>query len=80
MIVVAGHLQVEPDARAPDLQGCRDVVRLARAADPAFARSVAYADPPTVRPHPPWATGWMLWLKRKVLSGSYSPLTAASRR
>jgi quinol monooxygenase YgiN len=58
MIVVAGHLQVEPDARAPYLQGCRDVVRLARAADGCldFALSPDLLDPGRINIFERWQT------------------------
>ncbi|MCH1866887.1 putative quinol monooxygenase [Nocardioides sp. CFH 31398] len=44
MILVTGHLLVDPDARAEFLDACRDDVRAARAADGCLAFSLA-ADP-----------------------------------
>lgn len=58
MIVVAGHLQVEPDDRAPYLQGCCDVVRLARAAEGCldFALSPDLLDPGRINIFERWRT------------------------
>lgn len=58
MIVVAGHLQVEPDDREPYLQGCCDVVRLARAADGCldFALSPDLLDPGRINIFERWQT------------------------
>jgi quinol monooxygenase YgiN len=58
MIVVAGHLQVEPDDRAPYLQSCCDVVRLARAADGCldFALSPDLLDPARINIFERWQT------------------------
>lgn len=58
MIVVAGHLQVEPDDREPYLRGCCDVVRLARAADGCldFALSPDLLDPGRINIFERWQT------------------------
>jgi quinol monooxygenase YgiN len=58
MIVVAGHLQVEPDGRASYLEGCRDVVRLARAVDGCldFALSPDLLDPGRINVFERWRT------------------------
>jgi quinol monooxygenase YgiN len=58
MIVVAGHLQVEPDERSSYLQGCRDVVRQARASDGCldFALSPDLLDPGRINVLERWQT------------------------
>ena len=58
MIIVAGHMQVEPDGRASYLKGCRDVVRLARAADECldFALSPDLLDPGRINVSERWQT------------------------
>lgn len=58
MIVVAGHLQVEPDGRASYLEGCREVVRLAQAAHDCldFALSPDLVDPSRVNVFDRWQT------------------------
>lgn len=44
MVIVAGHLIVEPEDRAPYLAGCAEIVRLARAAAGCLDFTIA-ADP-----------------------------------
>jgi quinol monooxygenase YgiN len=58
MVVVAGHLQVEPDDRAPYLQSCCAVVRLARTADGCldFALSPDLLDPGRINIFERWET------------------------
>lgn len=58
MIVVAGHLQVDPDGRASYLDGCHDVVRQARAAQGCldFALSADLLDPGRINVLERWET------------------------
>lgn len=58
MIVVAGHLQVEPDTRASYLEDCRAVIRLARAANGCldFALSPDLLDPGRINVFERWET------------------------
>lgn len=58
MIVVAGHLQVEPGNRAAYLEDCRSVVRLARAAEGCldFALSPDLLDPGRINVFERWQT------------------------
>ena len=58
MIVVAGHLQVEPENRAAYLERCRDVIRLARAARGCldFALSPDLLDPGRINLFEHWQT------------------------
>ena len=56
MIVVGGYLQVEPAERAAYLEGCHDVVRLARAAGGCldFALSPDVLDPGRINVFERW--------------------------
>jgi len=56
MVIVAGHLVVDPDERAAYLEGCKDVVALARTADGCldFAISADLGDPGRVNVYERW--------------------------
>jgi heme-degrading monooxygenase HmoA len=58
MIIVAGHLVVDPDARARYLAGCADAVRAARAAPGCldFALGADLLDPARVNVFERWAS------------------------
>lgn len=58
MIVVSGHLHVDPDGRASYLDGCHDVVRQARAAPGCldFALSADLLDPGRINVLERWET------------------------
>lgn len=58
MIIVAGHLVVDPAARAAYLVECEEVVRLARAADGCldFALSPDLLDAGRINVHERWAS------------------------
>lgn len=56
MIVVAGHLQVDPDNRASYLESCQDVIRLARTSRGCldFALSPDLVDPGRINVFERW--------------------------
>ena len=58
MLIVAGWLQVDPDARDRYLDGCRQVVELARAAPGCldFSLSADLLDPARINVHERWAS------------------------
>ena len=58
MLIVAGHLVVDPASRAAYLRDCEDVVRLARAAPGCldFALSPDLLDPGRINVHERWAS------------------------
>ena len=58
MIIVAGHLEVDPAAREPYLRDCEQVVRLARDAAGCldFALSADLLSPGRVNVHERWAS------------------------
>ncbi|WP_227464899.1 putative quinol monooxygenase [Nocardioides lijunqiniae] len=58
MVIVAGHLLVDPAERASYLRGCEEVVRLARDADGCldFALSPDLLDPGRINVHERWSS------------------------
>lgn len=58
VLIVAGHLVVDPATRAAYLRDCEDVVRLARAAPGCldFALSPDLLDPGRINVHERWAS------------------------
>jgi quinol monooxygenase YgiN len=58
MVIVAGHLLVDPAERASYLHGCEEVVRLARGADGCldFALSPDLLDAGRINVHERWAS------------------------
>jgi quinol monooxygenase YgiN len=58
MLIVAGWLQVDPDARDHYLDGCRQVVRLARSAPGCldFSLSADLLDPARINVYERWAS------------------------
>ena len=58
MVIVAGHLIVDPDERDAYLDGCREVVDLARRTDGCldFAISADLVDPSRVNLYEQWAS------------------------
>ncbi len=58
MLIIAGWLQVDPDARDRYLDGCRQVVELARAAPGCldFSLSADLLDPARINVHERWTS------------------------
>jgi quinol monooxygenase YgiN len=56
MVIVAGHVVVDPDEREAYLQGCRDVVEAARRTDGCldFAISADVLDPARINVYERW--------------------------